>query len=327
MVSWHLLTHPSYPRWLAFLVIQPFNFVAEGFVLLAGVAVGLQMGKGGASAARLLRRAASLLLVNYALALFITLLGVAARRLGVPMLAPLPPSLIAVVTLQYQPYLADVLTLFVFLFASAPVFQYLHARFGELGLVAVSVALFCTAQVFPLNAQGAFIYNSWQVFFVAGMIVGVRYHRRGNQLGQPTATQIAVVLVAFCGVAAVRFLLSGPDLTTVTGWQTFVVFSRKPLTIARIVYIGLEMLLIAQMTLRWWDQLRDWPAVRSVTLLGRFSLHVFVASVVLDYLLKFAISWSGITFPANMVLWLGELGAIYVFALLLRPAAPRLRTA
>jgi len=40
MVSWHLLTHPSFPRWLAFGVIQPFNFVAEGFVLLAGASVG-----------------------------------------------------------------------------------------------------------------------------------------------------------------------------------------------------------------------------------------------------------------------------------------------
>jgi ABC-type transport system involved in cytochrome c biogenesis permease subunit len=98
MVSWHLLTHPSYPRWLAFAIIQPFNFVAEGFVLLAGVAVGLQIAGGKSRAGRLFRRAGTLLVMNYGLVLFIVLLAMAERRLGVQMPADLPDSVAEVVT-------------------------------------------------------------------------------------------------------------------------------------------------------------------------------------------------------------------------------------
>src|SRR5712664_1676323 len=41
MVIWHLLSHDSFPKWFSLPIIQGFNFVAEGFILLAGVGVGL----------------------------------------------------------------------------------------------------------------------------------------------------------------------------------------------------------------------------------------------------------------------------------------------
>ena len=82
MVSWHLLTHPSFPRMLAFAVIQPFNFVAEGFVLLAGVSVGLKIVRAPYAPFVLLRRAGAMLLVNYALVSFVMLLAAAERSLG-----------------------------------------------------------------------------------------------------------------------------------------------------------------------------------------------------------------------------------------------------
>ena len=318
MVSWHLLTHPSYPRWLAFAIIQPFNFVAEGFVLLAGVAVGVQIARGKIGAGRLLRRAGSLLVVNYGLVLFIVLLAMAERRLGVPMQTVLPDSVADVLTLRYQPYLADVLTLFVFLFVAAPLCQAVRSTLGDLALVVLSVGLFFTASAFPLNEHGAFIFNSWQIFFVAGLMLGIRYVPTIGRWRQPTVAQIAVTLVAFATLAAVRFLLAGPDAARVEGWQTFVVFSRKPLTIARVVYVSLEMLLIAQVTLRCWPAIKDSSPVRWITLLGRHSLVVFVASVVLDYVLKAGFNVWRPGVPVNLMLWAVDLWMLYALGALLQ---------
>src|SRR5438876_10439027 len=83
MASWHLLTHPSFPRWLAFAVIQPFNFVAEGFVLLAGAAVGLKIVRNRSIASAQFRRAGQVLAVHYALVAFVVLLAVVETKVGV----------------------------------------------------------------------------------------------------------------------------------------------------------------------------------------------------------------------------------------------------
>src|SRR5256885_14174401 len=77
MVSWTLLTHPSFPRWLAFGVIQPFNFVAEGFVLLAGTAVGLNVARKRSVPSRHLQRAGAILGVHYGLVGFVLALAAA----------------------------------------------------------------------------------------------------------------------------------------------------------------------------------------------------------------------------------------------------------
>src|SRR5688572_14374440 len=318
MVSWHLLTHPSYPRWLAFAVIQPFNFVAEGFVMLAGVTVGLQSARRRIGFAPLLRRAATILLVNYALMLFIIAVGVVERRFAVPTPVHLPDSWFQVLTLHYQPYLADVLTLFVFLFAASPLFEYVRRGFGDLALAALSAALFFTASVFPLNEHGAFIFNSWQIFFVAGIIAGARYAAGAQPWHLPTAAQIAVAAAAFTGIAAMRWLVSGPDIQRVEGWQTLVVFSRKPLTIARVAYVSLEMLLIALVTLRWWSAIRDLAVVQWITLLGQQSLAVFVASVMLDYLLKALCDVWALRTPANLVLLAVEFLILFGVASVMR---------
>ena len=317
MIAWHLLTHPSYPRWLAFAVIKPFNFVAEGFVMLAGVAVGLQAAGRRIAIARSLKRAGSILLVNYGLMLFVIVVSVVERRFGVGTPAQLPDSVLQVLTLRYQPYLADVLTLFVFLFAAAPVFEYLRRAFGELALIGLSILLYFTAVIFPLNEHGAFIFNSWQIFFVAGIILGARYWALGRS-HLPTAAQIALTATAFTAIAGMRWFVSGPDIQRVEGWQTLVVFSRKPLTIARIAYVALEMLLIAQVTLRWWPAIKDLTMVRWITLLGEQSLPVFVASVVLDYLLKAMCDIWALGTPSNLVLLAVEFLILFGVAAVMR---------
>jgi len=66
MVSWRLLSHPAFPGWVAFPLIQSMNFVAEGFVFLAGVSCGIrEVQRGRIAVAHHLNRAARLLLVVF----------------------------------------------------------------------------------------------------------------------------------------------------------------------------------------------------------------------------------------------------------------------
>jgi len=315
MVSWHLLTHPSFPRWLAFGVIQPFNFVAEGFVLLAGASVGLKIAQHRSAPSLLFRRAGAMLAVHYALVLFVVLLSVGERTLGLPNQLPaMPGSFWAVVTLRYQPYLADVLSVFVFLFAAAPIFQFVYQRLGAIGLVTLSGLLFISASVFPLNGGGAFVFNSWQVFFVAGMLFGANYVSQMASWKRVSTGSVVALILLFAAACVVRAAIAGPDGAQLPGWRAYMMFDRKPLTVARVVYIGLEMMVIAVVTVKWWDAICRWFIVARIATLGRHSLEVFVCSVVLDYLLKAACTAVGIAFPANLLVWLGELVLLFVLA-------------
>ena len=325
MVSWHLLTHPSFPRLLAFAVIQPFNFVAEGFVLLAGAAVGLKIAGKRSRPSTLFRRAGAMLAAHYALVVFVLVLSAGERVMGwtVQMTAT-PQSIWDVATLSYQPYLADVLSVFVFLFAAAALFQLVYQRFGAIGLGTTSAAIFFTASTFPLNTGGAFDFNSWQVFFVAGMLFGANYESLIAGLRNASNRSIVICVLLFAGACFVRALI-GPDGAQLAGWRGYLTFSRKPLTVARVVYIGLEMMVIALLTVKWWDAISKSFIVRQIVALGRYSLPVFMCSVVLDYLLKAACTELGLSFPINLVVWLVELVLLFVLADLLdgRTAARR----
>ncbi len=315
MVSWHLLTHPSFPRALAFAVIQPFNFVAEGFVLLAGTAIGLKIARKRAEPLQLLRRAGSLLATHYALVAFVVLLAVAERKFGFTVqLSAMPRSVWDVVRLTYQPYLADVLSVFVFLFAAAPVFQFVYGRAGSRGLAATSVLIFLTASMVPINAGGAFDFNTWQLVFAAGMLFGVNYTTFIANWKAHSTRLIAVFAIVFVGAFLVRAFIAGPDGTQLSGWRAYLSFSRKPISVPRLVYIGSEMMVIALLTVRWWERISASIVVRKIVTLGRASLPAFACSVVLDYLLKAVCTELRLSFPVNLVVWLVEVALLLVLA-------------
>jgi len=315
MASWHLLTHPSFPRWLSFAVIQPFNFVAEGFVLLAGAAVGMNIVRKRATVSAPLRRAGQMLAVHYALVVFVVVLAMMERKVGMTaQLSVLPRDVWSVVNLTYQPYLADILSVFVFLFAAVPVYRLVYERFGRLALAALSAAIFLTASRFPLNVGGAFDFNSWQAVFVLGLLFGTAAESVIARMQRTSNVALMAWVALFVAAAVVRAVVAGPDGTVLPGWRAYLAFSRKPLSIARLSYIVLEMWVIAVVTVKWWDALSKWPVVQRVASLGRYSLEVFVCSVVLDYVLKAACTELGLSFPANLVLWGAELAALFVLA-------------
>ena len=124
MVSWHLLSHPSFPRALSFAVIQSFNFVAEGFVLLAGASIGWQFRRRPEEISRPgphLARAARFLLLHYAIAAALITLICSTTWYEPVRQRPLLEWARDILLLEYQPYLGDVLNVFIFLFALAPV--------------------------------------------------------------------------------------------------------------------------------------------------------------------------------------------------------------
>jgi hypothetical protein len=81
-----------------------------------------------------------------------------------------------------------------------------------------------------------------------------------------------------------------------------------------VLYIGLEMTVIALFTVKSWDTISKSFIVTRLVALGRYSLPVFVCSVVLDYLLKAVCTELRLSFPMNLLAWLVELIVLFALA-------------
>jgi len=339
MVSWHILDNPSIPTWLSFGIIQSFNFVAEGFILLAGAAVGIVAARapgGRPPAARFLHRAVQLLLVHYIMAV-VLLVGFHAPNAWTSTPdGPFWKVAWSILALEYQPPLGDILSVFVFLFAATPVFLAIQRRFGSRVLFAASLALYVASNLAPqlvsakwlaaveLNHFGAFDFNTWQLVFVCGILFGQHREPIMARAGGRFWTWLAISLLAFAAVSGYRL-----QVETHEGWSDrlpeVLLFSRHPLSPARLVYTAMQMLLIGLITVRFWNRFADtWPA-RTVVLFGQHSLTVFVASVFLDYLLKAAIGGLGDQLPIGLAAWAIEVTALYFVAAYGRRATRRVK--
>ncbi|NQT37541.1 MAG: OpgC domain-containing protein [Planctomycetes bacterium] len=324
MVSWHLLTDPSYPTWFSFGVIQPFNFVAEGFVLVAGLVIGLGAARHAEHSVRVshyLRRALQLLLLHYAV---VVALGLIFGASCSEETATGADWVRAILLLEYQPYLGDILSVFVFLFAATPIFLVVQRACGRWALLALSLAVYLAGNLatgggwsslaaLELNRYGAFDFNTWQFVFVLGLLLGGRFKAItawGRQNFRPC---MAVCVGGFALAFAYRLAVLSGRIPADTLPQSLD-FSRHPLTIARLGYVGLQVALIGLLTVRFWDRLADGPVVRWIVMFGRRSLVVFVVSVFLDYALKAAILKTDLGFPANLTIWAAELAALDLVA-------------
>ena len=334
MVSWHILSDfppvecPSYPKWLSFPVIQGFNFVAEGFVLLAGVAVGIVVARRPGKplrAGRFLRRAVNLLLVHYAVAVVLLLLFHAPNAAGPTPQGSWWQASRAILTLAYQPYLGDILSVFVLLFAATPVFLAVQKAFGSRVLFGLSLAVYLAANLLPasaaanwqaaleLNHHGAFDFNSWQFVFVCGMLLGQHHRELIGRVQRSFWPLLAIGCLGFLVAGGYRFTVE-LGVSWTEGLPGFLRFDRHPLTPPRAVYIALQMFLIALLTIRLWDRLAGLWVVRAIVLFGRNSLVVFVWSILLDYALKAAVGALGWGFPLNLSAWAAALVVLYLVA-------------
>jgi hypothetical protein len=329
MVSWHLLSHSSFPRALSFAVIQSFNFVAEGFVLLAGASIGWQFRRRPEEIARPgphLARAGRFLLLHYVIAAVLTTL-ICSTTLYEPVRPrPLVDWVRDILLLEYQPYLGDVLSVFIFLFALAPVMLLVLRRAGAAALMILSAAVFAVAIVAPhwlaLNDGGAFVVNGWQLYFVLGILFGRSYPEVLAAWQRRPNVWLAVNLVICVAISAYRLAIElNPE------WKVRVPallhFDRHPLTLARTVEMLAELHLIALVTARCWPWIEPLRVTSWLVRFGRNSLRVFVVSIGLDYLICGLLTATGWGVPVNVGLWLIELVVLYVVAVWAMPRQHR----
>jgi hypothetical protein len=326
MVSWHLLTHPSYPRWLAFGVIQSCNFVAEGFVFLAGASVGLVASRSAFIAPlglRSIHRALQLLLAHYSVAAVLAIGFPQASRSGItPDLSGVPKLVGDILLLRYQPYLGDVLSLFVFLSAMTPILLALYRATGELGLLCSSLGVYLATVLLPalhseqwraaleLNRHGAFDVNSWQLVYVLGILFGGRYTTIVTRAWPDLRRYLLMATVVFALLLCCRLSLEHSEFWA-RRLPSALLFGRHPLGLPRMVYILAQMMLIGLITIRFWDRSKGSRIARVLILFGRNSLVAFVGSIFLDYLLKAMMDTMGWGTPLNVVIWIAELSTLY----------------
>ncbi|MBX9792367.1 MAG: OpgC domain-containing protein [Pirellulales bacterium] len=317
MVSWHLMSHPSYPRALAFAVIQSFNFVAEGFVLLAGASIGWQFRRRPTEISRAgphLARAGRFLLLHWAIAAALVVL-ITSTTLYEPV-QPRSPIEWArdVLLLEYQPYLGDVLSVFIFLFALAPAMLFVLRRAGAWALLALSLAVFAVAVTWPrfaaLNAHGAFVVNGWQIYFVLGILFGRGYPEVLAAWQRRPNAWLVLNLAICAAISGYRLAIElDPD------WEAQVPamlrFERHPLTLARTVEMLADMHLVALVTARFWPWLEPRRVTGWLVRFGRKSLRVFVVSIGLDYLICGLLTATGWGMPVNVALWWLDLVVLY----------------
>lgn len=269
MAIWHMLSHESFPHWVSFPLIQALNFVAEGFVLISGLCVGVSLSRLRPGTLRLghyLRRAGAILAIHYLVA-GLLLAGARAGLVRIPYVGKdffqktLWQHLGGVLTLAEQFYLADILSVFFFLFLSTPIWLWIFWKAGQAGLLGISFLLYGgmigLAWVAPdwhgrleLNRAGAFDWNTWQFVYVFGMVLGSWYGRWEERLPAPRARKaLGWAVLAWLAMAGLylglklRFAPAHPV-------QKLLV-DRHPVGPVRLGYVGGQLAMIGLATLGW----------------------------------------------------------------------------
>src|ERR1700688_3895429 len=247
MLVWITCTH--LPTILSTYVNQPFGFFAatEGFIYLSALFTGriyfriAEREGSGAMWRKLWMRAGKLygyqlLLLAFA---FVIEAPIAARGntpavhnlLDFYFAAGRPRAFIDAALIVYRPPLLDILPIYIFLLALTPFALMLGERFKWRYAFAGGLTLWLFAQfgfrsfvyhvqsrVFglqiPLNEMGAFDLWAWQLWWLVGLWLGVRWARDDLHLGQWTTE--AEVLIPAAAIAvlflALRYIQMGTGL-------------------------------------------------------------------------------------------------------------------
>jgi hypothetical protein len=305
-----LMTFTHLPTWFSTRAGQPFGYVsaAEGFVFLSAFLVGTVYGRRarehGVDAMRraLWRRTLKVYAVHAALLVFLLLVLVpfatshdahaitdlASYYAERPRLA-----LASGLLLVYNPPLLDILPMYVVFLAASPLVLRHGLRHGFAGLLAVSSVVWLFAQYdggrhvyeaaaalvgwpVPYAATGAFVYLGWQLLWLVGLWLGARQEPLPATRSAP-ASRFALYVAL--GVAAAFF-----------AWRHFagqVPFESRGALNALVDkwHLGplrlLNFAVLAWLVVQGRSVVREWADGSSIAAMGRASLAVFAAHLVI----------------------------------------------
>ena len=309
-----LMTLTHIPTRLSDPLGQPFGFVsaAEGFVLLSGFMAGMvyaqKQQRAGDEAMRdaFWKRALKIYLLQAALLLFVltvvALIGVASRQPAITDLIsyflerPFT-ALVGGLALLYNPPLLDILPMYVLFMLVSPVLLLHGSHHGWRGILVLSAGVWLAAQFglgqaayeavvaltklpVPLQQTGAFEILAWQFLWVIGLWIGAE-----QAAGRPVQ---AAPYPRWIVAAALTIVLLHLVWRHVGGQAPFganeglnLLYDKWRLAPLRLIDLFALMVVTLHFGPRWAARL---PRARAVELLGRQSLPVFCAHVVLAML-------------------------------------------
>lgn len=303
-----------------------FVSAAEGFVFLSGFTSGLVYGRPDPQGDQDRLSAAYLrafLIFRYHVAILLLLLTLAwavpvyseawKGALGLPY-ASLPEALLLLVALVSQPYLMDILPLYVLFLLATPLCMRLVHQ-GRLSWVLGGSFLLWLAVQWDLPGRpadvlslqvrhpGYFVPLAWQLLFVIGCVWGYR-HAIGKAIALPRGRRVVVAAVAVCLVLAAERhdWISVPFIGLDSGNH------RPSLSWVRLLDFLLVAYLFAVLIVRYPGCVRGgW-----IAFIGRHSLQVFAWHIVILYLLEpFKVplkAWGSMAEIAATVLLVASLG-------------------
>lgn len=322
-----------------------FSDAAEGFVLMSGIATGLAYGPAflrgvrPGEAMRPWRRALTLwwvhvLVVFAILALFILMSGhpaVAelAEKRAISRALEDPAGMIAPLALLGHHFAyADILPLYVVLMISAPVLLALAVRWPR-ALIAGSLVLWFIAGLLRVNlpawpSDARWLFNpfSWQVLFVAGILIGLatRQGRRWLPVRVwPLRLAWAFVILAAVWVQVPAVGALGGHLLWLLGEHAglppvLTSFSKPYLHLPRLLHIlALAYVLSALPPL---TRAAASSGAAWLRMLGRHSLPVFATGTVLAYGAQVVKAVSAPSFLLDTALIVAGLGLLLLVAIL-----------
>ena len=307
-----LMTLTHVPTWFGAHLGQPFGFVsaAEGFVFLSAFLVGCvysQMArKRGFPAMRraALGRAAKVYAAHVALLLFLFFVLVPfATSHGAYAITDLASfyverprvALVAGLALGYNPPLLDILPMYVMFIAASPRIIEFGTRRGWGPLLALSAALWLFAQLgggrhvyesiarlvewpVPYAQTGAFSLLAWQLLWLVGLRAGA-LTADARVAGQAERPWPRVPIFGALSVAAVFLVIRHvtgqvPSATHPALNALFDKWHLGPLRLANFAVLAI-------LAVHWRTTLVAWASRSMIATLGRASLTVFAAHLVL----------------------------------------------
>jgi hypothetical protein len=305
-----------------------FSDAADVFVLLAGISAAFAYGRlidqRGLLVGSLKVGARIWTLYIAHLALFVLVCGIVATAVVrtqnalyveainiQPFFSDTPAAIINALGLVYQPYYLDILPLYIVLLAAFPLI-YVATRTSPLGALALSVVLWQGAAHAGLNlpnhpGTGGWFFNpfAWQVPFVLGVVIG-RFGLVGA--GVPTLRLLDIAAIAVLLFAAAVKLSSGNPfgIALMNDWieSLQIGIDKTNLAWPRVVHLA-ALTWLALRFLKSDAAILSGLAGRRLAALGRHSLEVFCAGIVLAIAGQIILAETSFTLWVQLLVTLG----------------------